>query len=168
MSIISTATLYHRDGHEKIFTAAEISRMASCGQVGAGKDWSSVAPPPAGWERIVPRYRVTRDVQPAEKSRFRSETPFTEIWSAAWQYGERSYEAGEEIETTAWPHPSFMPLNYSAERVLAFFKAEMKSRLTVSPWHQGRIRLDNGLSNVPMLTEVREPKPVPFNSRPAA
>ena len=56
----------------------------------------------------------------------------------------------------------------SAERVLAFFKAEMKSRLTVSPWHQGRIRLDNGLSNVPLLTEVREPKPVPFNSRPAA
>jgi hypothetical protein len=159
--IISTATLYHRDGHEKIFTAAEISRMASCGQVGAGKDWSSVAPPPLGWERIVPRYRVTRDVQPAEKSRFRFEPPFTEIWSGAWQYGEKSHAAGEEIETTAWPHPSFMPLNFSAERVLEFFKASIKSRLTVSPWHQGRIRLDTGLSGT-------LPKLQTLTSRPAA
>jgi hypothetical protein len=169
MPIIITAKLYDVDGHEKIFTADEISRMASCGQVGAGKDWSSVAPAAPGWERIVPRYRVTRDLQPAARARYRNEPPFAESSSNdTWQYGERSYEAGEEIETTHWPHPSFMPLNYSAERVLEFFRIEMKSRLTTSPWFNGAVRLDNGLTNAPVLTAVKAPKPAPFNSRPAA
>jgi hypothetical protein len=168
MPIISTAKLYDVDGHEKVFTADEICRMASCGQVGAGKEWSSAPPPPSDWKRIVPRYRVTRDVQPAEKSRFRFESPFTEIWSGAWQYGDRLYESGEEIESTAWPHPSFMPLNYSAERVLAFFKSEMKSRLTVSPWLNGQVRLDNGLSNAPIPADVKPPQVQPMNLRPVA
>jgi hypothetical protein len=169
MSIISTATLYHRDGHEKIFTAAEISRMASCGQVGAGKDWSSVAPAPLNWQFEIPRYRVTRDLKPAQKARFRFEPPFSETWeSDCWQYGERPLVTGEEIETTNWPHPSMRPLNYSGEKVLAFYIGAMKSRLTVSPWHNGQVRLDNGLSNVPILSEVKSPSPAPFNSRPAA
>jgi hypothetical protein len=130
-------------------------------------EWSLVKPPPPGWDRIVPRYRVTRDVQPAEKSRFRSEPPFTEIWSGAWQYGERPYQAGEEIETTAWPHPSFMPLNFSAERVLEFFKASMKSRLTTAPWHDGRVRLDNGLTG-PLPNVVSTPQIQRVNLRPVA
>jgi hypothetical protein len=76
--------------------------------------------------------------------------------------------ANEEIETTDWPHPSFLPLNYSASRVLAFFNAGMKSRMTQSPWHNGQVRLENGFSNVPGIADVRPPKPEPFNTRPAA
>jgi hypothetical protein len=158
MPIIDRVTIYHRDGITTETLDGDQARYKAYFQP---TEWSLIKPPPLGWERIVPRYRVTRDVQPAEKSRFRSETPFTEIWSGAWQYGERSYAAGEEIETTHWPHPSFMPLNFSAERVLEFFKASMKSRLTTAPWFNGQVRLETGLSGT-------LPKLQTMTSRPAA
>jgi len=41
--------------------------------------------------------------------------------SDVWQYGHKAIERDEIIETKAWPHPSFQPLNYSAARVLEFF-----------------------------------------------
>jgi hypothetical protein len=173
MSII---TLYHRDGHEKTFTADEISRMASCGQVGAGKDWSSVKPPPRDWEKTVPRYLVVRELRPSPNPRHKFESPFSEIWqSDIWQQADREYAAGEIVESTVWPHASMQPAgpiddpaHYAASRVLEFFKAQMKSRMTTSPWHGDRIRLDNGLSNLPTPTAVRPPQVPPFNSRPAA
>lgn len=34
---------------------------------------------PAGWERVVPRYRIVRELKPAEKTRFRLETPFSSM-----------------------------------------------------------------------------------------
>ena len=164
-----TETLYHRDdGHAQIFAVAEIARMASCGQVGAGKVWSSVKPPPPGWEREVPKYRVARDVRQAERARYRLEPPFgTGFESDVWQYGERAYAAGEIIETKEWPHPSFAPLNYSAEKVLDFFNTRMKSRLATTPWHIDRLRLDDGLTGN-LVVQAAAPQLQPMDMRPAS
>jgi hypothetical protein len=124
--------------------------------------------PPPGWEREVPRYRVTRDIQPAPKARFRFEPPFAHSFdSDVWQYGERLLKAGEEITTTAWCHPSFHPLNRSAEKVLAYFNARLKSRLPLSPWYGGQIRLDDGLQG-PAEVHLVPPQLQPMNLRPAS
>jgi hypothetical protein len=165
-----TQTLWHRDGHEETFDLDKIARMASCGQVGAGWDWSSVAPPPVNWEIEVPRYRATRDLQPCQLARYRSEPPFSMMsGSDVWQYCERpGVTAGQEISTTDWPHSSFVALNFSAAQVLEFFKSGAeKSRMTKSPWFNGRVRLGTGLSNAPGIVD-RPPQPAPFNTRPAA
>jgi hypothetical protein len=164
-----TIALYDRDGHEQTFTAAEISRMASCGQVGAGKDWTSVAPPPIGWEKIIPKYLATRDLRPAERARYRLEPPFSTVFdSEIWQYSDRTYyKANEEITTKSWPHPSMKPLNYSAERVLAFFNSRIKSRLATTPWHIDRLRLDDGLTGtVTIVDRSRSPQPSAAPSPP--
>jgi hypothetical protein len=125
-------------------------------------------PPPLNWEREIPKYRVTRDLKPAQKERFRHEPPFAETWvSDVWQYSDRHYEAGEEIEATAWPHPSMRPLNYAAERVHAFFISGMKSRLTTSPWRDGQVRLADGISG-PLPGHVSTPHVKPINLRPVA
>jgi hypothetical protein len=71
------------------------------------------------------------------------------------------------IETTSWPHPSFQPLNYSAEEVPAYLNSATKSRLTLSPWHGGGLRLENGLSGA-MPTVVRPLQLKPANLRPEA
>jgi hypothetical protein len=144
MPIISARlTVYRRDGTSETLPADQARYKTYV----SPEEWSLTPPPPAGWARETPRYRVTRDLLPAQKARFRLEPPFSETWqSDVWQYGDRPLAAGEEIETTAWPHPSMRPLTYSAERTLAFFKSEMKSRLPTSPWHNGAVRLDNGLS----------------------
>ena len=103
--------------------------------------------PPPGWQHETPKYKVTRNIQPAQKARFRYETPFAESSdSDTWQYGERELKAGEIIETREWPHPSFWPLNFGAKKVLEFFNLQMKSRFPRSPWVGDRLRLDNGLS----------------------
>jgi hypothetical protein len=162
------ATIYHLDGREQTLDVHEASRLVGPRQVGDGKGWSFVKPPPLGWEREVPKYRVSRDVRPAELARYRLEPPFGTIFnSTIWQYAERPYVAGEIVSTTDWPHESFQPLNYSAEQVLAFFKGALRSRMTNSPWHLGRVRLDNGMSG-PIIPDVRPPQPAPFDTRPAA
>jgi hypothetical protein len=103
--------------------------------------------PPPGFEREIPKYRATRDIQPAPKARFRFEPPFTTLWDVdVWQYGERPIQSGEIIETREWPHPSFRPLNYSARKVLDFFNSRMKSRLPRSPWQGNQIMLDDGIT----------------------
>jgi hypothetical protein len=131
-------------------------------------EWSLTPPAPLGWEREIPRYRVTRDLKPAEKTRFRFEPPFSETASDTYQYGDRPLAAGEEIETTAWPHASMQGLNFSGQQVLAFFKTEMKSRLTQSPWFGNQVRLNNGITNAPTVFDVRPPQIKPMNLRPAA
>ena len=103
--------------------------------------------PPPNWERIVPRYRAVRAVYPSPNRRHRLEPPFASVMdSDVWQYAERPFEAREEIETRAWPHSSFCPLNYSASRVLDFFCTRMKSRLPLAPWRNGRIDLEDSLT----------------------
>jgi hypothetical protein len=164
-----TQTLYHRDGHEETFDLDKVARMASCGQVGAGRDWSSVKPAPIGWQFETPKYKATRDVHPAPLARYRQESPFENIWDdSVYQYGERPIKAGEFVETKSWPHPSFMPLNYGAERVLAFFNSRMKSRMTLSPWSGDRILLDDGLSFSPITFDVRPPQMQPVDLRPVS
>jgi hypothetical protein len=144
---MKTATIYHRDGGEKTVDVHEASRLVGTGTVGAGRDWSFVKPPPPGWEREIPKYRVTRDVHPAPKERFRYEPPFAMISdSDVWQYGTRVLKTGETIGSKEWPHPSFHPLNYTAEKVLDFFRTRQKSRLPQSPWQGDSVRLSDGLS----------------------
>ena len=164
-----TVTIYSPDGRERDVDVHTASRLVGAGKAGLGEPWLFHKPPPLNWELEKPRYRVTRNLRPAQLARYRLEPPFAECWdSDAHQYSTRPLAANEEIETTDWPHPSFLPLNYSASRVLAFFNAGMKSRMTQSPWHNGQVRLENGFSNVPGIADVRPPKPEPFNTRPAA
>jgi hypothetical protein len=87
------------------------------------------------WDLEIPRYRTTRAVHPSALARHVAETP----WSFCsdddvWQYCTKPLAAHEEIETTAWPHPSFAPLNESARRIRNFFCDAEKSRLPRSPW----------------------------------
>jgi hypothetical protein len=100
---------------------------------------------PAGWERETPRYKVIHETHPSQNSRFRLEPPHAYASDGSYQYGDRVLRPGEIIETRAWPHPSFHPLNRSAEKVLAFFQSAPKSRLPISPWRGDRIVLDTGL-----------------------
>lgn len=109
--------------------------------------FSFVKPLPAGWEKQIPKYRATRDLQPSPKERHRQEPPFTSIQDdSVWQYGERPILAGETIETTAWPHPSFQPLNDSARQIYQFFMSATKSRLQRSPWRDGRVHLADAMA----------------------
>jgi hypothetical protein len=115
--------------------------------------------PPPDWMTATPKYRVSRDLRPAQKGRHRSESPFAQMLeSDVWQYGERELKAGEIIETREWPHPSFRALNYGAKKVLEFFNSEIKSRMPRSPWQGDQLRLDNGLSNNPIVVDVRPPQ----------
>ena len=104
--------------------------------------------PPVNWRREIPQYRISRQTMPAQKERFRFEAPFSGgSESNIWQYGSRAHTAGEVIETTFWPNPGTMvPLNYSARQVMEFFTTHQKSRLQLSPWRDGQIVLDDGLS----------------------
>jgi hypothetical protein len=123
-------------------------------------------PPPPGWERETPKYRVIRDIHPAPKARFRFEPPFTNCSdSDTWQYGTRTMKAGEIIETREWPHPSFFPLNYGAKKVLDFFATRQKSRLARSPWEGDRLRLDDGLTGTTVV-KVVPPQLQPMDLRP--
>jgi hypothetical protein len=122
--------------------------------------------PPPGWEREIPKYRVSRDIQKTPKARFRFEPPFAHSFdSDVWQYGTRLMKAGEIVETTEWPHPSFHPLNYAAKKVLDFFTTRMKSRMQRSPWAGDRIRLDDGLTG-PGVPSIVPPQLQPIDLRP--
>jgi hypothetical protein len=127
--------------------------------------------PPADWERETPKYRVTikGGVYPSPNSRFRFEPPFTSgSDTSVWQYAERPIQEGEIIETRSWPHASFFPLNYAAQQVLRFFHSAPKSRLPRSPWADGRIRLEDGLTGttvaklVPPQIQSMDMRPVRF------
>lgn len=119
--------------------------------------------PPLNWRREIPKYRISGTTKPAPKERFRFEPPFSSASDAStWQYGERTHEANEVIETTEWPNPGTMtPLNYAAKQVMEFFTTRQHSRLQRSPWVEGQLRLDDGLSGampkigVPHLEPVR-------------
>jgi hypothetical protein len=165
MTIISDRiTIYDRAGGSETLRADQAHYRVHLHP----DEWSLTPPAPLNWQYEIPKYRCTRALLPAEKARFRFETPFTEMAMDTWQYGERHYEAGEEVTTTAWPHTSMQGLNFSAQQVLAFFKAEMKSRLTKSPWFDGQVRLSNGLTNAPAVFDVRPPQIKPMNLRPVA
>jgi hypothetical protein len=107
--------------------------------------------------REIPLYRATRTVTPSPNPRHRTEAPFsTQSNPDCWQFGDRVIEAGEVIASTDWPHPSFRPLNESARRVMTYFASAMRSRLPRSPWRDGRIHLDDGLTSA-AVTNVPGP-----------
>jgi hypothetical protein len=54
-----------------------------------------------------------------------------------------------------------VPLNFSAREVMRFFNLAQKSRLPRSPWHDGRVRLDDGLSG--NLPKIVGPKVAPID-----
>jgi hypothetical protein len=103
--------------------------------------------PARGWEQEVPLYKATRDVRPSPNDRHRFEPPFAQMSdNSCWQFADRPVKSGELIETKSWPHPSFHPMNRSAERVMAFFNSAPKSRLGLSPYAAaGHLQLDDGL-----------------------
>jgi hypothetical protein len=105
--------------------------------------------PPLNWRKEMPVYRVRVETRPAPKERFRFEPPFaSQSDSDIWQYGEKIWPANSVIQTDQWPCAgTFVPLNYSAREVLNYFTTHQKSRLPRSPWADGRVRLDDGLSN---------------------
>jgi hypothetical protein len=161
-------TIFHQDGREQTIDVHEASRLVGAGQAGAGKGWSFHKPPPDNWNFETPKYRATRDLRPAERDRHRSEPPFAKVFvSDVWQFGERPIKAGEIIETRAWPHESFSPLNYGAGRILDYFNQRQKSRLARSPWYGDRLRLDDGLTG-PVHVEIARPQVQPMNLRPVA
>jgi hypothetical protein len=101
--------------------------------------------------REIPLYRATRTVTPSPNPRHRLEAPFSsQSDGSVWQYGARAVEANEEIATTDWPHPSFRPLNESARRVTSYFQSAMRSRLPRSPWWNGQLHLNDGLTSAPV------------------
>jgi hypothetical protein len=166
MTIISDdwTTIYNRDGSCETLRADLARNRVHF----APHEWSLTPPAPLNWQYEKPRYLVTRDLQPAQRERYRSEPPFSEMAPDTWQFGERFYAAGETVETTAWPHASMTPLTFSAQKILEFFKAEMKSRLPQSPWHGGQVRLGNGLTQAPAIFDVKPPQIQAVNLRGSA
>jgi hypothetical protein len=155
-----TTTIYHRDGREQTIDVQQASRVTY-----NDKEWSFHKWPPLNWERETPKYRATRDLQPAQMARHRLEPPFEKMWdSDIWQYGERPIMRGEIIESRTWPHESFLAMNYSAGKVLDFFTSRTKSRLPHSPWFVDRIRLDDGLTGQ-IIFDVRPPQMQPVDLR---
>jgi hypothetical protein len=110
-------------------------------------EWSFMKPLPEGWDRVVPKYRTQVALHPSPLARHRHETPITfSTDSALWQYAEKPVAAGEIVETIEWPHLSMMPLNDSATAVRDYLRDHMNSRLPQTPWRQGRLNLDDGLT----------------------
>ena len=100
-----------------------------------------------GWDDTeIPKYRASRAVEPSPNARYRLETPLAHIFDDSWQYGIVPVARGEIVHSTAWPHPGFVGLNESGRRIQEFFQRAQKSRLPLSPWYDGRLRLDDGLS----------------------
>jgi hypothetical protein len=122
---------------------------------------------PIGRDREAPKYRVVRAVHPSNNSRHRHEPPFAVCTdSDMWQYADRAIMAGEEIVTRAWPHSSFFPLNYSAQKVLDFFNSRPKSRLPLSPCYGDSVRLSDGLNGPQPRPQSVKPQPVSSSARP--
>ena len=127
--------------------------------------------PPLKWRRELPRYRVRAETRPAPKTRFRFEPPFSQIMDPSeWQYGERVWPAGSVIETDQWPCAgTFVPLNYSAREVLNFFNSHQKSRMQRTPFRDGQVCLEDGISGImPTIKGPATPAPMDLRPRPAA
>jgi hypothetical protein len=123
--------------------------------------------PPIGWRKEMPVYRVRAETRPALKSRFKFENPFAQIMDPSeWQYGEKVWPAGSVIETDQWPCVgTFVPLNYSAREILFYFNGHQKSRMQRTPWRDGQVCLEDGISGImptikgPVTTAPRSDPP---------
>lgn len=121
--------------------------------------------PPLNWRKELPKYRIGRAVYPSPNDRHRHELPFSNFSdSGVWQYADRPHAAGEVITSDCWPHPMFVPLNYSAKMVLEFYGLATKSRLPRSPIVDGRVMLSDGLNGP--LPQIKAPQPEPVRLEP--
>lgn len=164
MTSATTGTIYNQHtGEVRTIPMVQAEHMAA----NSYGEWSFKKPLPPGWDREVPRYRASVDLKPSAYARHRTEPPFASVSdSSLWQYATRPVSAGEELALEVWPHPSMVGLNESAKRVLAYFTSHQKSRLPQSPWRNGRLRLDDGLTGTvpealrPRLPSAAEPMPI--------
>ena len=99
-----------------------------------------------GDDAEIPKYRASRAVEPSPNARYRLEPPLARIFDDSWQYGIVPVARGEIVVSTAWPHPGFVGLNDTGRRIQEYFQRAQKSRLPLSPWYEGRLRLDDGMS----------------------
>jgi hypothetical protein len=130
-------------------------------------EWSLKKPRPPGWNKEIPKYRISIDLHPSPLARHRHETPIVfSTDSSLWQYCEKPVSAGEIVETTSWPHLSMQPLNDSAIAVRDYLRDHMKSRLPMSPWRNGRLWLDDGLSAAPPQRSDLRPPSMPSLVKP--
>jgi hypothetical protein len=164
MTSATTGTVYNQfTGEAKTIPMVQAEHMAA----NSRGEWSFAKPLPPDWDKEIPKYRVERDLYPSGFARHRLEPPFTSTTdSTMYQYCDRPLRAGEVLELTAWPHPSMTGLNETAKRTLAYFTSHQKSRLPLSPWRNGRLWLDDGLTGTvpealrPRLPTAAEPMPV--------
>ena len=103
----------------------------------SGEPWED---PSDGWDREKPRYKLTRTLEPMLNRR-RFETPLSSDELGHWQYAERVYREGEEIECLNWPHASMAPLNRSAKAIHRYFMETPRVSMDSSPWRDGRVCL---------------------------
>jgi hypothetical protein len=155
MTSATTGTVYNQlTGEAKTIPLVQAEHLAR----NSMGEWSFKQPLPPGWDREVPRFRVEHDLHPPAFARHRSEPPFVSSTDTyMWQYADRTFCTGEELEITAWPHASMTALNETAKQVLAYFTSHQKSRLPMSPWRNGRLRLDDGLSGAPPEQDTLRP-----------
>jgi hypothetical protein len=73
-------TIYCRDGTSESLPGDQARYRAYLHP----DEWSLTPPAPLNWQYEKPRYRLTRDLKPAEKARFRFEPPFSETAMDTW------------------------------------------------------------------------------------
>jgi hypothetical protein len=129
-------------------------------RIALDKSWSREPPPPPGWKRQTPQYRATRDLHPPALDRMRHDTPWASTMDEnCWQYATGPIADGDLVQTTSWPHESFEPLNYAAKQILNFFNMREKSRMQLSPWLNGEVRLETGTEGMSIPVPHVRPKP---------
>jgi hypothetical protein len=118
----------------------------------------------------LPRYRTTRDLRPPTFARVRFETPWVSSDSSdVHQYLEKPIAAGQIIENwTAWPHESWSGLNEPAKRILNFYRSALRSRLGISPYRNGELVLDDGVSGKAISHLPGPALPRPYGRKTAA
>lgn len=139
----ATMTIYNHSGESRTLPAVQAENEVR----NSRGEWSYAKPLPPGWDREPARYRVEVELHPSPLARHRLDTPFVSSTdSTMFQYADRVLHAGEVVEISSWPHPSMSPLNAIAKQIMAFFTSHSKSRLPMSPFHKGQLRLDDGLT----------------------
>lgn len=153
-----TTMIYSRSGESRTMPLVQADNMIRMSR----GEWAASPPLPDGWDREVPRYKASIELRPPVYARYRYERPVSACSDThEWQYSEREYAAGSVIETTAWPSPSMVPLNETARQIREYFTSHQKSRLPISPWRDGKLHLDDGLTGaVPQERLIgRRPEP---------
>jgi len=151
----------HATGEVRHLTISEANNT-----IGFDKSWSRDRPPPKGWERQVPQYRATRDLHPPVLDRMGHDTPWASTMDEiCWQYAPGPIRKGEVVETKSWPHESFEPINYAAKQILQFFNEREKSRMQLSPWFNGEVRLETGNEGTSILVSHVRPRPAMVETR---